>query len=203
MVAEESTFVFKHPLIQEVAYDSLLLVQRQMLHATAGRALETLYADRLEEIVDRLAYHYAKTTHATKAVEYLTRLAEKAARECAHAEAVTAWRAALEHLTRLPNESQDRQLPELGLRLVDSLHSLGRFTERLDVQEHQQARLARHQDTSRLGPWHVQLGFTYSMLGDHERAVQHAHHALTASTHSRDSVKRDRAHYVLALVLQL
>jgi class 3 adenylate cyclase len=55
----EPVYVFKHALTQEVAYESLLTTRRQALHATAGAALERLYAARLEDVYDRLAYHYA------------------------------------------------------------------------------------------------------------------------------------------------
>ena len=77
---EEPTYVFRHPLTQEVAYASLLMRHRQILHAAVGQALEALYVDRLDEAYDRLAYHYAQTEEAAKAVEYLTRSADKAAR---------------------------------------------------------------------------------------------------------------------------
>ena len=53
-------------------------------HAAAAGALEQAYAARLEDAYDRLAYHYSKAEHADKAVDYLTRFAEKAAREHAH-----------------------------------------------------------------------------------------------------------------------
>ena len=78
--AEEPIYVFKHALTQEVAYDSLLTTRRQALHAVAGQALEVLYADQLEDVIDRLAYHYAHTDESTKAIEYLRRFAEQAAR---------------------------------------------------------------------------------------------------------------------------
>src|SRR5262249_58904235 len=78
--AREPVYVFKHVLTQEVAYDSLLTSRRQALHATAGRALESFYAERLEEVYDRLAYHYARTAESVKAIDYLSRFADKAAR---------------------------------------------------------------------------------------------------------------------------
>jgi predicted RNase H-like HicB family nuclease len=70
---EEPTYVFKHALTQEVAYESLLTTHRQALHTAAGQALEALYSGRLEEAQDRLAYHYAQTDAAPKAVEYLNK----------------------------------------------------------------------------------------------------------------------------------
>jgi predicted ATPase len=72
-----------------VAYESLLTTRRQALHAAVGQALETLYAPRLEEAYERLAYHYARTHNVGKAVAYLTRIVEKAARHSAHVEAIS------------------------------------------------------------------------------------------------------------------
>src|ERR671922_58670 len=80
----EPGFVFKHALTQDVAYETLLAGRRHALHAAAGRALEALYADRLEEVYDRLAHHYSRADKAPKAVEYLARFAAKAARVHAH-----------------------------------------------------------------------------------------------------------------------
>ena len=91
----ESVYVFKHALTQEVVYDSLPVAQRHALHAAAARALERLYEGRLEEADDRLAYHYARTDQADRAVECLSRMAEKAARGYAHTEALDALEEAL------------------------------------------------------------------------------------------------------------
>src|SRR5215207_975699 len=76
----EPGFVIKHALTQDVAYETLLEGRRRALHAAAGRALESLYAERLEEVYDRLAHHYSKTDEAPKAVDYLARLGGRDAR---------------------------------------------------------------------------------------------------------------------------
>jgi DNA-binding winged helix-turn-helix (wHTH) protein len=77
--SRRGAYVFKYGLIQEVVYESLALPRRQALHAAAGRALEALYAECLEEAYDRLAYHHAKADYAAKDVVYLGRFAAKAA----------------------------------------------------------------------------------------------------------------------------
>src|SRR5919199_2478724 len=109
---QEPGFVFKHALTQDVAYETLLPGRRRALHVAAGRALETLYADRLDEAYDRLAHHFARSDEAPKAVEYLTRFAAKAARIHAHADAARALEEALEHAARLPAEQGERRLVE-------------------------------------------------------------------------------------------
>ena len=130
---EEPVYFFKHALTREVAYESLLPRRRRELHAAAGEALERLYAGRLEEIADRLAHHFARAERAPKAVAYLVRVAERAARTYAHVEAAAVLREALGQAERLPAEERESQLTALTLRLAHSLYFLGRFPEALDL----------------------------------------------------------------------
>jgi tetratricopeptide (TPR) repeat protein len=201
--ATELVYVFKHVLTQEVAYDSLLTSRRQALHATAGRALESLYADRLEEVYDRLAYHYARTAESANAIEYLTRFAEKAARGYAHAEAVTALQEALVHAgVRQAAASsiavQDRLMLDLALRLTHSLYFLGRFQETLDLLLRQQECLGRLQAPVLTGPYYFWLSHTYSYTGDQERATQNAQRAIAEAARCGDDATMGKTHYVLA-----
>ncbi len=192
--SEGVLYVFKHALTQEVAYESLLTIRRQTLHAAAGRALEALYADRLEEAYDRLAYHYARTDEADKAVTYLSRLAEKAARSYAHAEALTALQEALSHVEHLLGGGQDRLVLELTLRQAHSLYYLGRFPESVELLLREQERLERFQDPTLAGPYYFWLGHMYTRLGESERAVHKrptcggGRAALRRSCHNGQSV---------------
>ncbi|MFQ5946688.1 MAG: tetratricopeptide repeat protein, partial [Anaerolineae bacterium] len=184
---------------QEVAYESLLTPRRQALHGAAGRALEALYADRLEVAYDRLAYHYSKTEQAPKAVEYLTRAAEKAARSYAHTEAVTALQEALVHVEWLPIEERDRRLLDLVLRQAESLHYLGRRQAIVDFLLEHQERLERLADPSLAGPYFFRLGLTYTFLGNREETTRCAQRALQEAMRCGDKVTMGRAHRVLAM----
>jgi class 3 adenylate cyclase/tetratricopeptide (TPR) repeat protein len=79
----EMEFIFKHALIQEVSYDSLLRNERQRVHERVGRTIERLYQDRLSEFDETLAIHFQKSTATTKATDYLIRSGIKALRRCA------------------------------------------------------------------------------------------------------------------------
>ena len=70
-------YVFKHALTQEVAYNSLLIERRKQLHERAGQALESIFADQLDDHLSRLAHHYSLSDNADKAVEYLGRAANR------------------------------------------------------------------------------------------------------------------------------
>src|SRR4029453_5821301 len=74
----ELAYMFKHALTQDVAYNSLLVQRRQELHRLIGQAIEELYADRLAEQYEVLAYHFARGKAWSKALAYFCQAAEKA-----------------------------------------------------------------------------------------------------------------------------
>ncbi len=75
--AKEYDFLFKHFLIQEVAYNTILLNKRKELHGAIAQAIEQLYADRLVEFYELLAFHYEKAEKWDKAAEYLSKSGHK------------------------------------------------------------------------------------------------------------------------------
>jgi tetratricopeptide (TPR) repeat protein len=87
----ELAYMFKHALIQDVTYNSLLVRRRQELHHLIGLAIEELYADRLNEQYEMLAYHFAKAEAWDKALDYLLKAAEKAVRAFATREALVLY----------------------------------------------------------------------------------------------------------------
>ena len=98
----EIEYIFKHALTQEVAYNSLLLKRRSEIHGRIGQAIERIYAERLEEFYEMLAYHYARSENKDKAVEYLSRANEKAAGVNALQEAKAYFDEAMKILDALP-----------------------------------------------------------------------------------------------------
>ena len=95
-------YIFRHALVQEVAYNSLLINRRKEIHEKIGRAIESLYPQRLEEFCEMLAYHYSKSGNLAKAYEYLKESAKKAVRNDALFEAVRFYKEAMEVLSQLP-----------------------------------------------------------------------------------------------------
>jgi predicted ATPase len=126
-VLPEPIYSFRHLLIQEVAYQGLLLKSRAELHARAGDALERLYADRLDDVVDELAEHYARSADAVKAVRYLTMAGDRAATLFAYPEAERAYTRALERVD--PAHADDRAL--LVERIGDVAFAHGGLKEAL------------------------------------------------------------------------
>jgi DNA-binding winged helix-turn-helix (wHTH) protein/tetratricopeptide (TPR) repeat protein len=123
----ELTYTFKHALTHEVAYGSLLQERRRALHARVVDALETLYADRMGEQVERLADHAFRGELWDKALAYLWQAGTKAFARSAYREAVARFEQALKALQHLP---EDRDVREQAIVLrVDLHHALVRLGE--------------------------------------------------------------------------
>jgi class 3 adenylate cyclase/tetratricopeptide (TPR) repeat protein len=97
----ELAYMFKHALTHDVAYHSLLVQRRKELHHVIGLAIEELYADRLTEHYEVLAYHFGKAEAWAQAFAYLVRAAEKATNTGATREALALYDQALEAANHL------------------------------------------------------------------------------------------------------
>jgi predicted ATPase/class 3 adenylate cyclase len=92
----EQRYRFVHLLVQQVAYQGLLLKSRAELHARAGLALERLYAERPEEVLQELARHYARSPQRDKALHYLVAAGDRSRALFAYDDADAYYRQALE-----------------------------------------------------------------------------------------------------------
>src|SRR6202011_5106924 len=110
-------YIFKNALAQEVAYNALLVERRKLLHERAGQALESMFAEQLDDHLVELAHHYSRSDNVAKAVEYLGRAGQQALQRSAHADAIGSLTAAIELLQRLP-DSPERIQRELLLQLA-------------------------------------------------------------------------------------
>jgi predicted ATPase/class 3 adenylate cyclase len=108
-------YAFRHVLIQEAAYESILLKTRAALHRQIGDIMEELYTDRIEEFAPLLAHHFY-AAQDLRSLKYDILSGEKAARLYANREAATHFRRALEVARQTNGElSQIRHLfSELG-----------------------------------------------------------------------------------------
>jgi class 3 adenylate cyclase/tetratricopeptide (TPR) repeat protein len=110
----EATYVFKHALVQDTAYASLLRSRRQRIHADIARALEEKFADQVAAAPAAIARHYTEAGLADPAARYWLAAGELALSRSAYAEADRYVDAGLALIPRLP-QGTDRQSLELAL----------------------------------------------------------------------------------------
>jgi tetratricopeptide (TPR) repeat protein len=104
-VEPELEYLFRHALLQDTAYESLLKQERRALHQVVGHALETLYPDRIGELAAVLALHYEQAGETEKAMEYLVMAANFASERNAIVEAVDLFTRARALLPAEPDPS--------------------------------------------------------------------------------------------------
>ena len=113
----DAIYLFKHALIQDVAYDSMLKSQRQPLHARIARVLEERFPETRETEPELLAHHYTAAGRALAAVPYWQQAGEMAIRRFALPEAVRHLGKGMALLETIP-PAPERDLMELLLRTV-------------------------------------------------------------------------------------
>src|SRR5437870_1816345 len=148
----ELMYSFKHALTQDVVYAGVLGRRRRLHHAAAGHGLEELYAGRLDDVVELIAYHFGRGQVWDKAATYLRQAAVKAQRRSAHREALASLEEALEALRHLPETPETlEQGIDVRLDLRGSLYPLGDFDKMLSYLQEAEAMASAISDSRRLG----------------------------------------------------
>jgi tetratricopeptide (TPR) repeat protein len=176
----EQEYTFKHAVIRDVAYHSLIAPQRQQLHGLLASALEELHADRLEEHAAILAHHCGRGEFLDKAVAYALLAGDRAARLFASADAAAHYQQALDWVRRLP-PSLEAQRSQIDAAL--KLAGVG-LTRQQDVERDRQnldaARILAEalKDDTRLARVLYWLGRIHYVLWNPEAATEYARRSL-------------------------
>jgi ABC-type oligopeptide transport system substrate-binding subunit/class 3 adenylate cyclase len=117
---------FRHALIQETAYRTLLSEQRMQLHRRAAEWLEDRYSERDAEVLGLLAYHWLRAEDEAKAADYLLRAGDKARLEYSLDEAIEHYRDLLPLLER---RGERQEIALVLFKLALALHTSLRFAE--------------------------------------------------------------------------
>jgi tetratricopeptide (TPR) repeat protein len=110
----EQAYTFIHALTHQVAYETLLRRQRRENHRRVAHCIEQLYADRLEEWYEGLAFHYRSAEDWSQALTYHIRSAQQAQQRYASSKAAEHYRHAWEivRANRAGNQETERLLHE-------------------------------------------------------------------------------------------
>jgi len=118
------SFIFKHALVQDAAYNSLLRRQRQELHARIGRVLEAQFPEIVSIQPETLAHHYTQAGFADIAIDYWRKAGERALRRSANVEGVTHLTRAIELIRSLPaDRARNRRELDLHLALAQMMRA--------------------------------------------------------------------------------
>jgi predicted ATPase len=115
--AATATYLFKHALVRDAAYSTLLRSRRQQLHTAVAAALEADFPDTVEAQPELLAHHFTEAGLIDQGVGYWQRAGERAVARSANLEAIAHLNRGIEVLKTLP-ESATRDEQELALQVA-------------------------------------------------------------------------------------
>ncbi|SHK97867.1 Double zinc ribbon [Desulfatibacillum alkenivorans DSM 16219] len=175
----ELEYIFKHVMIQEVAYDSLLIMRRKELHEKIGQAVEEIYSARIEEFYEVLAYHYSKSENAEKACKYLKLSGEKASIKHANQESLQIYRQALEILKSQP-ESQKRKKAIIALiqQMLPPMVFLNYPGDSLRLIEYGEDLAKKIPDEKAMAVLNARLAHYYSWAGNTPLSMDYAEKSI-------------------------
>lgn len=126
----EPGYQFKHVLVSDAVYSTLLQRDRRELHTRVGEAIERIYSNRLDSYVEVLAGHFLRSPYLNRALFYLLLAGKKAAHSFANEQALQLFRQALE---LLPNtEHVPEQAVQVHVGLGDALLTAGDYAQARD-----------------------------------------------------------------------
>jgi class 3 adenylate cyclase/tetratricopeptide (TPR) repeat protein len=124
----EVEYIFKHALVQEAAYGSILAERRRAIHRRVAQAIELLFEDRLDEFTSLLAYHYTRAEDWEKAQEYLFKAGDQAGRMAADVEALEHFRQAeAAYLKAFGDKLTPLQRASLARKVGAALYGTGHY----------------------------------------------------------------------------
>jgi tetratricopeptide (TPR) repeat protein len=199
-----ATYTFKHALIQETAYQSLLKRARQQLHARTAHALEERFPERVAAEPEVLARHYDQAGLVAQAIAHYQRAGERATQRSANEEAIGHLRRALALVATLP-ETRERHQMELALQMAIGapLAAARGWSHPENEQAYTRARelASGIGESPELPRVLVEMAAARCVQGDLATAATIALEALAAAERTGETVDLLSAHYEVGQVL--
>jgi class 3 adenylate cyclase/predicted ATPase len=201
-----ATYVFKHALVQDAAYQSLLKRTRQQYHQHIAQVLEGQFPHVVETQPELLAYHYTEAGLNEQAIGYWQRAGERALQRSASPEAVQHLTRGLQLLTMLP-ETPARDHQELDLQVArgPALIATKGYAEPDVERAYVRARELCQQlrDTPQLFPVLAGLWVFYVVRGDYQAMHEMAQQLLCLAQRTQDPAHLVRSHIASGFVCLL
>lgn len=180
-------YMFRHAVIQDAAYQSLLGSRRRALHGAIGHALEELYVDRLDEQAGVRAYHYARSDEQERAIACALTAGDRAARVCANAEAAAHYRLALDVARALPPSAEARRSEIDAVLKLTAVAATREDIQRDRDNVHAARALAEQlNDNGRLARLLYWAGRIEYVLGNTPSAIEYAEQSLNIAEKDED-----------------
>ncbi len=169
----EASYMFKHALVQDVAYQSLLRSARQELHSRIASVLTKDFPESTELQPEVAARHFTEGGQADRAIVYWRRAGDRASARAAHAEAIGHYSRGIDLLKNIDDEGQrvDAEIA-LHLGIASSMRVVDRLDEALEALDRAEKVAREHDHAAELAEIHYLRGNLYFPLGKFEECLQ-------------------------------
>jgi TOMM system kinase/cyclase fusion protein len=203
---EDTQYVFKHALLQEAAYQSLVKGRRQEHHLRAAEAIVEHFPEIAAQHPELVGHHFAEASKPAEAIPYLVKAGQQAVQRSANFDAVIHYSRAIAELTTLP-EGQDRDRRELSLQLALGAPLMAtKGTAAPQVRETYERSRELCQvvgDDAQLFPALLGLTQFYMVAGEPAIAVELGRQLLAQAERAGDETMRMLAHRSLGTSISL
>jgi predicted ATPase len=200
----QATYLFKHALIQEAAYQSLLKSTRQQYHQRIAQMLEERFPDMVETQPELLAHHYTEAGLTDQAVDYWLRAGQRASERSANQEAISHLTTGLALLRSLPpTPARTQQELPLHLALGSSLLATKGFAASEIEQTYSRAHyLCQHlEEPHKLFPALRGLWNYYNVRAEYQTSHGLSEQLLALARQVQDPAMLVAAHHALGATL--
>jgi tetratricopeptide (TPR) repeat protein len=196
----QATYLFKHALIQETAYQSLLKSTRQQVHQRIAQVIEGQFPALVETQPELLAHHALRGELWDQALAYCRQAGDTALAHSAHREAVAYFEQAFHALAQLPEQRATcAQAIDLRLALRTALLPSGDFERILTLLREAEALATSLVDPQRLARVSGFLSLHFSFMGAHDQAITAAQRVLALGTACGDVILHALANFYLGI----
>jgi class 3 adenylate cyclase/tetratricopeptide (TPR) repeat protein len=198
-VIPEKEYGFKHVMVQEATYGTLLIRRRRALHRLVGEALIELYADRLETLQPTLAFHFERAEEWQRAFDHTLAAIDAARRAFANREALTHLNSALSLLDKIPSQMDQRM--RLLKQRAEVHNDLGDFDAARADFEAARIIAATLSDAASEAQIVGSLAMLWSGHRDYEEGLKLAEQAIEIAQHANSPRDLAEAHVRFATAL--
>jgi tetratricopeptide (TPR) repeat protein len=170
--AEIPEYIFKHAILHDVAYESVLLRLRRVYHIQAAEGLIWLSGERVNEFAGRIGEHYEKAGDFLNAAEWYARAGRRAQDAYAPAAAIGYFEKALAFL-----EGQSESITQkitIYEQLGEVLNWQARYSEAIDAYEHMKSLADECGDAKKLSTALQGLATSHGYIGEHGITLEYS-----------------------------
>ena len=186
-IIPDSAYIFRHALIMETVYDSILSGKKINLHRRIGKVMESFYEENVDEHSASIARHFMEGGLHEKAAKYLRLAARKARRSGSYIDAIEYSRRRIRAIENLPEtEEIQKQIIDARTDLATYCMAVNRHIEAKNTVDPIVDLTLRLNYKKKLPGLYIALGTYYMAIDEFDNAIQYLKQAIDAAQSAED-----------------